>query len=74
MHCPECGGTKSKVLDSRSVVDMIRRRRECITCGHRFNTFEIREDAIPATTDVLLAKNREVAAQLARLAQFILEP
>ena len=42
MRCPKCGGQDDKVLDSRAVHDgkVIRRRRECIACGHRFTTFE----------------------------------
>lgn len=42
MKCPKCGDISDKVLDSRSVHDgkIIRRRRECLGCGHRFTTFE----------------------------------
>lgn len=42
MKCPKCGEVSDKVLDSRSVHDgkIIRRRRECLGCGHRFTTFE----------------------------------
>ena len=37
-----CGCEDSKVIDSRSTDDgkSIRRRRECISCGKRFTTFE----------------------------------
>lgn len=40
MRCPACGGSDSKVTDSRELDDAVRRRRECLTCGHRFTTFE----------------------------------
>jgi len=37
-----CGCLDSKVIDSRSAEDgtIIRRRRECISCGKRFTTYE----------------------------------
>ena len=42
MRCPMCGCLEDKVIDSRSVREDsgVRRRRECLSCGHRFNTFE----------------------------------
>lgn len=42
MKCPFCGYEESKVIDSRSIVEnsSIRRRRECLKCQARFNTFE----------------------------------
>ena len=42
MKCPKCGADDDKVLDSRSAREgaAIRRRRECIRCGHRFTTYE----------------------------------
>lgn len=47
MRCPICGAADSRVIDSRSSDDgtAIRRRRECTTCGRRFNTFERVEEA-----------------------------
>ncbi len=39
MNCPYCG-SKSKVIDSRSAGEGIRRRRECLACGQRFTTYE----------------------------------
>jgi transcriptional repressor NrdR len=39
MKCPYCGG-KTKVVDSRSAGEGIRRRRECLVCGQRFTTYE----------------------------------
>jgi len=42
MRCPKCGNLEDKVIDSRSVrnADVIRRRRACLSCGHRFTTYE----------------------------------
>lgn len=42
MKCIFCGNMDSKVIDSRVSEDgnSIRRRRECITCGKRFTTYE----------------------------------
>ena len=40
MKCPSCGEPESKVIDSRSLGDEIRRRRECIVCRTRFTTYE----------------------------------
>ena len=43
MRCPFCGFMESKVLDSRSAEEgsSIRRRRECLSCGKRFTTYEV---------------------------------
>lgn len=45
MKCPFCGYIESKVIDSRPTdeSERIRRRRECISCGKRFTTYEIIE-------------------------------
>lgn len=42
MLCPYCGYIDHKVLDSRPAREgeAIRRRRECLSCGRRFTTFE----------------------------------
>ncbi len=42
MKCIKCGNTEDKVVDSRESKDgaSIRRRRECLKCGHRFTTYE----------------------------------
>lgn len=46
MKCPFCGYVESKVIDSRPTDEdtSIRRRRECISCGQRFTTYERREE------------------------------
>ena len=42
MKCQFCNCEDSKVIDSRPADDgnSIRRRRECVQCGHRFTTYE----------------------------------
>lgn len=60
MRCSFCGYPDSKVLDSRPVEDgrSIRRRRECLSCGKRFTTYERVEE-----TNLLVVKrdgNREI--------------
>lgn len=53
MKCPYCGA-ESKVIESRPTEDnSIRRRRECMGCGKRFNTFE----RIEETTLVVVKKD-----------------
>ena len=47
MECPACQHGESKVVDSRDAGDSIRRRRECLACGHRFTTFERIEFRLP---------------------------
>mgnify|MGYP001202327500 FL=1 len=46
MRCPHCGNRENRVLDSRSSEEgmAIRRRRECLTCGKRFTTYERLEE------------------------------
>ena len=47
MQCPTCQHLESKVVDSREARDSVRRRRECLGCGHRFTTFERIEFRLP---------------------------
>ena len=48
MRCRYCHGTESKVVDSRPTDDgtSIRRRRECMSCGRRFTTYEKIEEIL----------------------------
>lgn len=43
MRCPKCTSIEDKVIDSRISKEgsTIRRRRECMECGHRFTTTEL---------------------------------
>jgi transcriptional repressor NrdR len=46
MRCPWCGHSDDKVVDSRSAEGgtAVRRRRECLGCGHRYTTYERLEE------------------------------
>ncbi len=57
MKCPHCSHPEDHVIDSRPVENgnVIRRRRECLSCARRFTTYE-RLEIIPLT--VLKSDNR----------------
>lgn len=42
MKCPKCQRNQDRVIDSRELREgeLIRRRRECGACGHRYTTYE----------------------------------
>ncbi|HOO55691.1 MAG TPA: transcriptional regulator NrdR [bacterium] len=46
MKCPYCNELEDKVIDSRTIKDgtAIRRRRQCLSCGARFTSYETIED------------------------------
>ena len=49
MRCSNCGCQEERLSDSRTSREgaTIRRRRECLNCGHRFTTYEeIENEAI----------------------------
>jgi len=52
MHCPFCGNKDTRVVDSRlaNEGDQVRRRRECLSCGDRFSTYESAVFNIPSVT------------------------
>ena len=52
MKCPECGESPTKVLDSRStfIDTAINRRRICISCRHKFTTYEHNDEERPRTS------------------------
>ena len=47
MRCPWCGHSEDRVVDSRPAEggDAIRRRRQCLSCGRRFTSYERVEQA-----------------------------
>ncbi|NNG46488.1 MAG: transcriptional repressor NrdR [Deltaproteobacteria bacterium] len=49
MKCPRCGHGDNRVVDSRAGKDgdVIRRRRECLSCRRRFTTYERVEEELP---------------------------
>lgn len=40
-ECPSCGEQKSKVKESRKVFDGVRRRYCCLSCDHKYTTYEV---------------------------------
>jgi transcriptional repressor NrdR len=38
--CPSCRKSETRVVDSRDDENVVRRRRECLDCRHRFTTYE----------------------------------
>lgn len=54
MWCPSCNHENSRVTDSRSVGQTIRRRRQCLVCGARFTTHERVEN----TSAAIVKKDR----------------
>ena len=56
MRCPRCACQDDKVMDSRATKEGagVRRRRECLNCGHRFTTYE---EIIQAELKVLKRDN-----------------
>lgn len=53
MRCPYCQHPETRVTDKRNIQGggIIRRRRECFGCGHRFTTFEQ-----PVLLDMMIVK------------------
>lgn len=47
MICPRCSQDHSRVLDSRSGTGIPRRRRQCLSCYHRWSTVEIPTNPSP---------------------------
>ncbi len=66
MKCYDCGHYDSRVIESRELEDAtsIRRRRQCLSCGTRFTTYE-RLDVRPLM--VVKKDGRREPFQLAKL-------
>ncbi len=49
MKCPFCDQLDDKVIDSRTAREgeIIRRRRECLSCKRRYTTYERIEESMP---------------------------
>ena len=67
MRCPRCGHEEDRVIDSRAVRDGkgVRRRRECLKCGHRFTTYEY-VDALNLAQQ-FLSESKRIATAWAEL-------
>jgi transcriptional repressor NrdR len=47
MKCPKCGSFQDHIVDTRPKKPTERwRRRECLECGHRWNTIETYEKEV----------------------------
>jgi transcriptional repressor NrdR len=73
MRCPFCAFDDSQVKDSRPTEDntAIRRRRQCVSCGARFTTFErvqLREILVAKSTGAREAFDRAKIEQSVTLA------
>jgi transcriptional repressor NrdR len=75
VRCPACSKIDDKVVDSRTTDDgsAIRRRRECLACGHRSTTFERYEEqplmVAKRSGDRVLFDRQKVAAGIAAAAK-----
>ena len=67
MKCPKCGKDDDKVLDSRAAREgaAIRRRRECLSCGHRCTTYEeIDRDEVLVVKQFSIAEYIKTATEI----------
>jgi transcriptional repressor NrdR len=53
MRCPNCGSLDDLVVNNRHKEDhtIIRRRRECAACNHRWTTYELHANALKRLSD-----------------------
>jgi hypothetical protein len=80
-QCPVCGRRDSRVLESRNHDQRgaTRRRRECLACGERYTTYEVKSDFLEKlissqTIIVRLAeKYRELSTEAAKMATLLEE-
>jgi len=70
MRCPKCSHLEDKVIDSRAAKSgaLIRRRRMCLRCGHRFTTYE---EIVRAKLRVMKRDGRHEELDRAKLASGI---
>ena len=66
MRCPKCAQSDDRVIDSRAIRndEVIRRRRVCAQCGHRFTTYE---EVVKAARTVLKRDGRREDFSRAKL-------
>ena len=64
MNCPICQHTEHSVAKTEPTKHTIRRRRQCLRCGHRWTTFEGLSDVHDE-----LARLKRALAPVAELAR-----
>lgn len=65
MKCPYCGSINTKVIDVRiKETEKLKRRRECLDCNKRYNTYEITETALKE-----LSKGTEILNKIQMIIQ-----
>lgn len=71
MRCPKCSHLHDKVIDSREAKegDVVRRRRVCLQCGHRYTTYE---QIVRANLRVIKRDGRHEALEVSKLRNGIL--
>ena len=67
MKCPRCG-RDTTVQETRFVEQMLRRRRHCSHCDHRFSTYEI-DDGLLKTIKRHWAPHRKAVTKRIALTQ-----
>jgi transcriptional regulator NrdR family protein len=53
LPCPVCTHADSRVLDTSATSAGIRRRRQCLRCGHRHTTVELPAEQINQDRELL---------------------
>jgi transcriptional repressor NrdR len=53
MKCPQCNGLNDRVANNRHKENhtVVRRRRECLDCGHRWTTYEFMAESLKKKED-----------------------
>lgn len=60
MRCPKCGAEDQTIVrDSRGRGAYLKRRRECLCCGERFNTYEVVGKQFPDVLVLVGAKPKK---------------
>jgi hypothetical protein len=61
IHCPECGSTRSRVINTRGRGGLVRRQRKCLNCRTNWFTIEVPETIVQrwSTLRVLMARSRD---------------
>lgn len=63
--CRHCRWPETRVVDSRSTDETVKRRRRCTDCGYAWNTYEVSEgdyDALVAVHELMSASAQAMEA------------